>query len=126
MSGTARAALVTGASSGIGLSVTETLLKDGHAVTICGRDPERLATAAERLRPWGDLQSVTADVTDPDDVRRLVAEHEARFGRLDVLVNNAGAAVAGPLAAPRSSSSTWRSPRTCARRGSSRLRRSRC
>lgn len=91
------AALVTGASTGIGLAVAEMLLKDGHDVTICGRDPERLAAAGERLHPWGSVHPVTADVTEQDDVSRLVAEHATRFGRLDVLVNNAGAAAVGPV-----------------------------
>ena len=53
MSGMAPAALVTGASTGIGLAVAEMLLKDGHGVTICARHPERLAAAGERLRLWG-------------------------------------------------------------------------
>ncbi len=91
------AALVTGASTGIGYAIAEMLLKDGHDVTICGRDPERLAAAEARLRPWGDVHAVAADVTDHADIRRLVGEHAARYGRLDVLVNNAGVVTVGPV-----------------------------
>ena len=97
MNGTSRAALITGGSTGIGLAIAETLLKDGHGVTICARNPERLTAAAGQLRRWGDVHTVQADVTDQAAVRRLVTEHEQRFGRLDVLVNNAGAVVVGPL-----------------------------
>jgi NAD(P)-dependent dehydrogenase (short-subunit alcohol dehydrogenase family) len=91
------AALVTGASTGIGHAIAQTLLEDGYGVTICSRTPERIEAAAAELAAHGDVLAVTADVSDEADVARLLDAHEQRFGRLDVLVNNAGAGAAGPL-----------------------------
>jgi NAD(P)-dependent dehydrogenase (short-subunit alcohol dehydrogenase family) len=86
-----RAALVTGASSGIGLAVARVLGETGHALTLAARRPEKLDQAAAGLVSEGfEIHAVAANLSDEDDLRRLVAEHRDRFGRLDVLVNNAG------------------------------------
>src|SRR3954470_8838772 len=95
----ARAALVTGASSGIGLAIAHLLGEEGHGLTVAARRPEKLAAAAEELRGAGhDVEEVPASLTDEDAVRNVVERHRERFGRVDVLVNNAGVGVGAPVA----------------------------
>ena len=87
-----RAALITGGSSGIGLAIARALGEDGYGVTISARRPEKLESAAEGLRGEGlDVLSVPARMAEEEELRTLVEAHRERFGRLDVLVNNAGA-----------------------------------
>ena len=89
-----RAAVVTGASSGIGLAIAEMLGEEGHALTIAARRPDKLDAAAESLRANGyDVEAVAGNLADEEVVREVVARHRERFGRLDVLVNNAGIGV---------------------------------
>src|SRR3954464_3812606 len=86
-----RAAIVTGASRGIGLALAEVLAEEGYALTVAARKPEALEEAAEALRAMGaDVEAVAANVGDDQAIGDLVARHRERFGRLDVLVNNAG------------------------------------
>ncbi|GAA4634714.1 SDR family oxidoreductase [Actinoallomurus vinaceus] len=86
-----RIALVTGANKGIGREVADRLAALGMTVLVGARDPRRGAEAAEALRAaGGDVHAVRLDVTDPDAVRAAADEITQRFGRLDVLVNNAG------------------------------------
>jgi NAD(P)-dependent dehydrogenase (short-subunit alcohol dehydrogenase family) len=94
-----RAAIVTGASSGIGLAIARMLGQEGYGVTIAARRPEKLSAAAEGLRAEGvELEEVAANVADEEDIKRVVQAHRERFGRLDVLVNNAGVGLGAPLA----------------------------
>ena len=94
----ARAAIVTGASSGIGLAVARMLGEDGHAVTLVARRPDKLEAAYEQLRGEGlEVQRVAANVGSEDDVIRAVAAHRDAYGRLDVLMNNAGMGVGAPI-----------------------------
>ena len=94
-----RAALVTGASSGIGLAIARMLGEEGHGLTVAARRPDKLAGAAEQLRSEGlDVHEVAADMQSEEDVQRVVAEHRDRYGRLDVLVNNAGVGIGAPVA----------------------------
>ena len=94
-----RAAIVTGASSGIGLAIARMLGQEGYGVTIAARRPEKLSGAAEGLRAEGiELEEVAANVSDEEDIKRVVQAHRERFGRLDVLVNNAGVGLGAPLA----------------------------
>ncbi|MGC4835455.1 SDR family NAD(P)-dependent oxidoreductase [Micromonospora vinacea] len=86
-------ALVTGASRGIGRAVAQKLAADGFRILVNYRESGQ---AAEELAEELDGVAVMADVCDVDAVRRLAADVESRFGRLDVLVNNAGATLAGP------------------------------
>jgi NAD(P)-dependent dehydrogenase (short-subunit alcohol dehydrogenase family) len=94
-----RAALVTGASSGIGLAIAEVLGETGHSLTVAARRPEKLAGAVEQLRGKGyEVEEVAANLTSEEDVQRVVAAHRERFGRLDVLVNSAGVGIGAAVA----------------------------
>ena len=94
-----KAALITGGSSGIGLAVARALGQDGYGVTVSARRPDKLEQAAAQLREEGiDVLSVAANMMDEADIKRMVAAHEERFGRLDVLMNNAGLGVGGAIA----------------------------
>jgi NAD(P)-dependent dehydrogenase (short-subunit alcohol dehydrogenase family) len=89
-----RAAIVTGASRGIGFALAEALGEEGYALTISARKPDTLEQAAAGLRDRGfEVEHVVADLADEDGVRAVVARHRERFGRLDVLVNNAGVGI---------------------------------
>jgi NAD(P)-dependent dehydrogenase (short-subunit alcohol dehydrogenase family) len=94
-----RVALVTGSTSGIGLACAEELGRRGARVVVNGRSGERCETAAAALRSAGiEALAVAADVANPDEARRLVEAAAARWGRLDVLVNNAGRPSVAPTA----------------------------
>ena len=87
-------ALVTGGHRGIGLGISEALAEIGMDLCICGRSPsEKTLDAANRLKKTGVAVSyVRADVSSPSDRRRLLDSIIGRFGKIDVLVNNAGIA----------------------------------
>jgi NAD(P)-dependent dehydrogenase (short-subunit alcohol dehydrogenase family) len=90
---TGQVAVVTGGSSGIGLATAELFLKAGASVAICGRDADRLASAERVLReryPQAQLLAARCDVLDAGEVAAFANEVEQRFGRADMLVNNAG------------------------------------
>jgi NAD(P)-dependent dehydrogenase (short-subunit alcohol dehydrogenase family) len=89
-----RAALVTGGSSGIGLAIARALGEDGYGVTVSARRPDKLEAAVGELRSAGlDVQAHPAQMGDEEAVVALVNAHRERFGRLDVLVNNAGVGI---------------------------------
>jgi NAD(P)-dependent dehydrogenase (short-subunit alcohol dehydrogenase family) len=89
--GQGRAALVTGGSRGIGYALAEMLGEEGYSLTIVSRKKARLDAAEERLRSRGyKVQAVLADVQFEDQIKDAVDRHRASYGRLDVLVNNAG------------------------------------
>jgi NAD(P)-dependent dehydrogenase (short-subunit alcohol dehydrogenase family) len=94
-----RAALLTGASSGIGLAIAHTLGEEGYALTVAARRPEKLTAAADELRAKGyEVEEVAANMADEADIQRVVAAHRERFGRLDVLVNSAGVGIGAAVA----------------------------
>jgi short-subunit dehydrogenase len=86
-----RVAVITGASSGIGLALAQHLAREGVAVVLGARRADRLEQAVQQIRgDGGRAEAVATDVTDPHGVARLVAHAEARLGRLDIMVCNAG------------------------------------
>jgi NAD(P)-dependent dehydrogenase (short-subunit alcohol dehydrogenase family) len=94
-----RAALVTGASRGIGLAIADALGADGYALTISARKPDTLEQTAGALVAKGyTVVHQAANMNDEEAIRSLVALHRERYGRLDVLVNNAGMGVGAAAA----------------------------
>lgn len=92
-----KVAIVTGAGSGIGQAVSLALLKSGWAVALAGRRAEALQATAD-LADGGECLLHPTDVADPESVAALFAAVQTRFGRLDLLFNNAGTgAPPGPL-----------------------------
>ncbi|WP_238364775.1 SDR family NAD(P)-dependent oxidoreductase [Mesobacterium pallidum] len=89
-----RTALVTGAARGIGLATTKHFLAQGYRVAMIDRDADALLDESAALE---GAFAVVADVSQPDQVDRMVAEVLAETGRIDALVNNAGVADFGPI-----------------------------
>jgi short-subunit dehydrogenase len=86
-----RAAIVTGASRGIGRALAEVLGEEGYGLTLTARKPETLEQTAEELSAKGfAVEHVAANMADEAAIAEVVTRHRERFGRLDVLVNNAG------------------------------------
>ena len=90
-----RVALVTAASKGLGRAAALALAEEGAKVVICARGAEALADAEAKLAASTDVLALVADVTDPAAPQRLVDATVERFGRLDILVANAGGPPSG-------------------------------
>lgn len=96
-----RVALVTAASRGLGLASAKALAADGASLFICARGPLRLDEAAREIRSatsGARVETMTLDVSAPDAAALLVGQARDKFGRLDVLVNNAGGPPPGSFA----------------------------
>jgi 3-oxoacyl-[acyl-carrier protein] reductase len=96
-----KAALVTGGTRGIGRAIVERLIEEGVRVAFCGTRQQTVDAAVAELSALGEpgeAFGMTADVSKLDQVRRLVAAANDRFGGLDILVNNAGAGIFRPVA----------------------------
>jgi NAD(P)-dependent dehydrogenase (short-subunit alcohol dehydrogenase family) len=92
-----RVTIVTGASSGLGVAFAHGFAEAGSDLVICARRADRLSDTAEELRAQGRrCLPVPADVTDVEDCERVVESAMEAFGRVDVLVNNAGIGTAVP------------------------------
>ncbi|MDG0844252.1 SDR family oxidoreductase [Staphylococcus equorum] len=87
-----KVAIVTGASSGIGASIAQVLASHGVKVVLSGRNASRLNDTAQRIQTAGntDVEILAVDITDKQDVERLVETAKDKFGRVDILVNSAG------------------------------------
>ena len=89
-----KAALITGGSSGIGLAIARALGEDGYGLTVSARRPDKLEGAVEGLRSDGiEVESVAANMADEENLKSLVSSHREKYGRLDVLINNAGVGI---------------------------------
>lgn len=96
---TDRVALVTGATSGIGLAITKGLAAEQIKVFICARDANNVALTVKELRDEGfDVDGTACDVRSLDDIRAFVVAGVDRFGPVDILVNNAGRSGGGKTA----------------------------
>lgn len=100
---TARTALVTGASRGIGAGIAADLAARGFALTVAARDPDRLASARAGLLAAGArrVEAVPGDLADDAHLDALADRHRDAYGSLDVLVLNAGVGTAGDVASYR-------------------------
>ena len=100
-----KTALITGGSAGIGLACARTLVSEGVDVAIAARDPDRLAGAAQTLHAAAASRSgavprvlaIAADLAKAEDVERTARDAAEAFGRIDILINNAGSALGGPF-----------------------------
>ena len=92
--------LISGGSRGLGLAIATEWAKRGASLSLCARSADELQSAREKLLRFGrgDVATFVEDLTRPEGPRRWVMETLLRFGRIDVLVNNAGAMDVGPLA----------------------------
>lgn len=85
-----KTAIVTGGSSGIGFACARKLLQEGAKVCICARNPRKLEAAADELRQYGEIITAVADLADKEQIRAAVASALEAFGKIDILINNAG------------------------------------
>lgn len=94
-----RVALVLAGTEGLGRACVDALARSGHRIAFCARTADRVKQVEAELREQGhDAAGMTADVARGDDLERVFAQVDHRFGRLDVLVTNAGGPPAGGLA----------------------------
>jgi NAD(P)-dependent dehydrogenase (short-subunit alcohol dehydrogenase family) len=91
-------ALVTGSSRGLGFAMAREFVRQGCDVIICARDQQELQSAADELKQLGTtVLAIPCDVSDREQVARMIEQVNARFGGIDVLVNNAGVMTVGPI-----------------------------
>ncbi len=93
-----KVAIVTGASSGIGEATAIALAAEGATVAIAARRSDRLSKLAKRItESGGQVLSITADVSDEEQVNVMVQKTQAEFGKVDILINNAGVMLLGMI-----------------------------
>ncbi len=97
-----RVVLITGGSRGLGFAMAEEFAREGAKLVICARNEEPLERARRELEQQGaEVLAIRCDVADPVQVERMVEQALQRFGRVDVLVNNAGIITVGPVEVQR-------------------------
>jgi gluconate 5-dehydrogenase len=95
---TGRIAIITGGSIGLGRQMAEGLAEMGANIVLCARKKERCEQAAGELAKLGvQALALGCDVTNPDQIREVVGETISRFGRIDILINNAGTSWGAPV-----------------------------
>lgn len=96
-----RVAVITGGSRGLGLALAERLLQEGASVALLARDPDELRRALKRLKRCNsykdDILPICCDVTDKKQLAQAIRQVEQHFGRIDILINNAGTIAVGPF-----------------------------
>jgi NAD(P)-dependent dehydrogenase (short-subunit alcohol dehydrogenase family) len=93
-----RVAIVTGGSIGLGRQMAEGLAEAGANLVLCARKKERCEKTAEELKRLGvQTLALACDVKNPEDVRNLVEQSNEKFGRIDILINNAGTSWGAPV-----------------------------
>lgn len=93
-----RVALITGGSRGLGFLLAREFADNGCRIVICARDGEQLRHVRKRLEDHGaEVLAIVCDVADPEQVEAMVEEARRRFGRIDIVVNNAGIIQVGPI-----------------------------
>lgn len=104
-----KVAVVTGAASGLGLAISEALLEAGACVTCADLDEERLAESVARLgSAGGTVVGLPCDVTKAGQVKAMIRQTHERFGRLDILFNNAGISQRRPARLHEISPADWK------------------
>jgi NAD(P)-dependent dehydrogenase (short-subunit alcohol dehydrogenase family) len=96
-----RAALITGGSSGIGFAIARLLGAElGYALTVNGRRPDKLEAAVQQLRDEGvaEIQAAPGNMAKEEEIQQVVARHRDAYGRMDVLINNAGVGIGATIA----------------------------
>lgn len=85
-----KVAIITGAAVGIGYAAAELFLEEGAKVAICDINAEKIAEAAKTLSAKGDVRGFACDISDKEQVDAMVEQVAKEFGRIDILINNAG------------------------------------
>jgi NAD(P)-dependent dehydrogenase (short-subunit alcohol dehydrogenase family) len=96
-----RAALITGGSSGIGFAIARLLGTElGYALTVNGRRPDKLEAAVQELRDAGvaEIQAAPGNLAKEEEIKQVVLRHREAYGRMDVLINNAGLGIGAAIA----------------------------
>lgn len=106
-----KVAIVTGGGTGIGAACAETLAAAGAKIVVAARRKEKLeGTVAAIREAGGEAVAVSADVTKQEDIDRIVAETLKAYGRIDILVSNAGMAVSYRITCNNGNQRTLRNP----------------
>ena len=94
---TGKVAIITGGSEGIGKGIALRLCEEGAKVSICGRREDVLTNTAEEIRAQtgGEVLTVRADVTKPETLENFIGQTATHFGKIDILINNAGRSAGG-------------------------------
>src|SRR2546423_10198160 len=97
---TGKVVLITGGSRGLGLALAEEFTHQGTRLVLCARSESELERARQKIVALGaEVLTIPCDITDREQVQRMVDQAATRFGQIDVLVNNAGIITVGPLQA---------------------------